>query len=349
MPAIPPHSHGSTASRLAHSVPGAQLLQLVELMQAWSITADELLVDTNLSTRALEEPQLRVSMDTYHAVVRRARELSGEPALGIFMGLHRRVSMYGFLGYAAMNAGSVREALELAVQFSSTISTAVRLSLHVEGDVAALRIEEVFDAQDLRDVAVTALVVGLCNIGRGLARHEFPFEAQLMIPQPHYFERFARLLKHMRFGQPMTQLVFDAKYLDLPVVTSDRAGLRLARQQVEHAMHDLRLDSRLVARVRNLVTTGEGVRSLPQVAKAMHMSARTLKRRLAAQGLTYTEMVEEERMQRASLLLRYSQLPLTEVSERLGYSTASNFARTFRRWTGMSPSEYRRAPRVMRP
>lgn len=331
------------ATEVPHSVPGAQVLQLMELLDFWRIDAAEALAGTGLDARMLEEPHMRVPIQTFNRVVARARKLTGEPALGIFLGLRRRISMYGFLGFAAMHASSLREALELGVRFSSTISTAVKLSLHVEDELAALCIEEYFDPGECRDVAQFALMVGLAQIGRALTGRELLGELHFAIPKPAYFDRFKELLPHAFFDRPLTQLVFEAKYLELPLVAPDRAGLLLAREQCERALRDLGLDGGIVERVRALIGRREGVRSLEEVAAELHMSPRTLKRRLAAQSISFTKLLEQERSQRARLLLHSSQLSLVEITERLGYSTVPNFARAFRRWTGQTPAAYRRA------
>jgi AraC-like DNA-binding protein len=327
----------------SHTVPGAQLLQLVELLRFWHIEASDVLAGTDLTERELEEPQVRVPIATMNLVVSRARLLTGEPALGIFLGLRRRVSMYGFLGFAMMSASSLREALELAVQFSSTISTAVVISLHVEDGLAALRIEERIDVGDVRDVATFALVIGLDGIGKALTGYELTGKMHFAMAKPAYCDRFPELFANAHFDQAVTQLVFDANLLELPLVAPDRAGLRLARQQCERALCDLGLDRALPERVRALLARSEGMRSLREVAGCMQLSVRTFKRRLAAQGVSFSELVEQERRQRACLLLTSSQLSLNEITERLGYSTLPNFARAFRRWTGQTPAHYRRA------
>ena len=325
--------------------PGSQVLQLLELLQHWRIDAGELLKDTELSVSALEEPNARVPLALYNQLISRARKLTGEPALGIFMGLQRRVSMYGFLGFAAMSAATLGEVMELAVRFSPTVSTAVKLSLHQEGELTALRVEECCDPGDCRDVATFALIIGMTQMGRALTGQDIGGEAHLAIPRPAYADRFSELLTRVRFDQPVTQLVFHSKALQLPLVAPDRAGLRLAREQCERALRDQGLDGGIVERVRSLVTTPHGMLSLEEVAARLRMSARTLKRRLAAQGSSFSELLEQERCQRARLLLGSSQMSLLEITERLGYSTLPNFARAFRRWTGETPAAYRRSVR----
>ncbi|MET0385344.1 MAG: AraC family transcriptional regulator [Polyangiales bacterium] len=325
-----------------HSVPGAQVLQLVELLDHWHIDADELLAGSELTRPGLEEPHARVPVELWNRLVARARVLTGEPALGVFLGLRRRVSMYGFLGFATMSASTLREAFELAVQFSPVVTTAIKISLHSADGLATLRLEERWDPGECRDVAVFALVVGLGQIGKTLTGRDVPAELHLPISKPAYFDRFAGMFGTVRFDQPVLQLVFDAAHLDLPLSTPDRASLRLAREQCERALRDLGLDGGIVERVRGLIASPHGMLTLQQVATRLRMSVRTLKRRLAAQGVSFSELLDQERCQRACLLLRSSSLSLLDITERLGYSTLPNFARAFRRWTGQTPSAYRR-------
>lgn len=347
LPRVHDGSQASVPAEPAYTVPGGQVLQLVELLAFWRIEPHVLLAGTGLSERGLEEPHLRVPMQTLDLLVARARTLTGEPALGIFLGLRRRISMYGFLGFAVMSASCLGEALELVVRFSATVTSAIRLRLDVEGDLAALRIEEHHDPGEVRDVALFALIVGLQQIGRALTGRSVYRETHLALPKPDYSDRFPQLLAGVRYDQPVTQLLFDAQHLSLPLVAPDRAGLRLARQECERALTELGMDGALVDRVRALISGPQGVRSLDAVAKLMHLSGRTLKRRLAAQGCSFSELLEQERRKRAQLLLSSSQLSLSEIAERLGYANLANFARAYRRWTGQTPMTYRRAHKAL--
>jgi len=87
-------------------------------------------------------------------------------------------------------------------------------------------------------------------------------------------------------------------------------------------------------------------RSIDQAARRMGISARTLQRRLAGRGLTFRRLVDEVRLEGAVNLLIGSEIPNSEISARLGYSKPSGFCRAFARWTGRSPSDFRRSVRM---
>jgi AraC-like DNA-binding protein len=107
-------------------------------------------------------------------------------------------------------------------------------------------------------------------------------------------------------------------------------------------MQALGRDDRTVARVRELLPLPEGFRSLEDIAQQIGVSPRTLKRRLADGGTSYSELLDEQRQERALLLLRDESLSREQIAERLGYSDAANFTRAFRRWTGKTPGMVRR-------
>ena len=103
----------------------------------------------------------------------------------------------------------------------------------------------------------------------------------------------------------MTQLIFDASALSLPLTMADPVSRQLAYSELERSLEELGAEHEILARVRSAVErTSGGFRSLEEVASGLHLSTRTLKRRLAAQGLTYSNVLEEQRREKALLLLR---------------------------------------------
>ena len=85
----------------------------------------------------------------------------------------------------------------------------------------------------------------------------------------------------------------------------------------------------------------DGVPSEEQIAETLHVSARTLQRRLKAENTTFGEVVQETRLQLAQQLLASPDITATEVGLACGFADASAFTRAFRRWTGTTPSDYR--------
>jgi AraC-like DNA-binding protein len=323
-----------------HTVPGVHALQLAELVGRWNVAPEKLLRPFGLKAESLAEPRSRLSLATVEKLVARAHALTGEPALGIFLGMSMRASAHGYLGLMAMNAATVGQALELAARFTPTRTSALALHLHREGDTASLVLEERADLGRARELIVFALLVGLWQIGRALTGCELFGSADIAFAEPAWFRRFAVMA--VRFGQPQHQLVFPAATLDLPFKMADAEALRLLREECERELAALGGGESAAAQVRRLLTSERGrFRELPQVAKLLHVSTRTLKRRLASEGASFSQLLDGERRAHALLLLRDPKLTLDDVADRLGYSDLANFTRAFRRWTGKSPGAFR--------
>ncbi|MFW6051219.1 MAG: AraC family transcriptional regulator [Myxococcota bacterium] len=327
------------------TLPAVHALHLATLLERWDVPPRELLAGSGLSEDALARPGARLPMPTVIELTERARRLSGEPGLGFYLGLQMRVSTHGELGVAAMTASTVREALELAERFAPTRTTALSLRLHEDAGVAAVAIDEHVSLGSVRDVILLSLVVGLWQMGMALTGRELRGDVDLAFEEPGYFARFAPFAPgRVRFGQPVSQLVFDPSILELPIVMADPVAQRVAREQCEQALDALGEQATFLARVRAHLPREEGgFHRLEEVARRMHVSERTLKRRLREEGTTFSRLVEEQRRHLATLLLRSPDPSVEEIADRLGYADPANFTRAFRRWTGQSPRAFRRS------
>jgi AraC-like DNA-binding protein len=314
-------------------LPGAYLRDLVELTARWKITPAQMLDGLPVTLEQLADPTTRVPMRVCEAAILRAIELTREPALALHLGLRMRVSSHGFLGFAAMTAGTVREALELAVRFAAIRTSVIGLALVVEGDTAQLVIEERAGLGVLREFVVLALLVGIWQLGTELTGTVPEGYAECAFAAPAF------VAPRIRFDCPANRLVFSAKLLDLPLKNADTVATRLAIEQCERELAST-TDGELAARIRAAFEANPAV-TLPIVANKLKLSTRTLKRRLADQHTTFSKLRDALRRQRALLLVDNRTLSIGEVATRLGYTELPNFTRAFRKWTGMTPLAYR--------
>jgi AraC-like DNA-binding protein len=346
-------SSGATVVAPLSELSAGYAYELVELCGRWNVPAAELLEGTGLTLASMREPSSMLSLEACQTLVHRARALTRQPGLAFFMGLQMRLSWHGFLGFASMTARNVREALEIAERFSLTRTAAFGLCTYVEGRQACLVLEERAPLQgsamrELREFAIIALLVGIAQIARAVTGRTVEGVAECAFPEPDYAGPIlARAAEAnagtMRFGQPAHRLLFDASILELPLVTADPVAMELARAQCDRELAALVEKAGLAGRVRAALSTSpEGFRSVEEVARQVHLSTRTLKRKLAAEGTSFTHVLEDVRRQRALLLLDDRDLGVAEIAARLGYSDVANFTRAFRRWTGTTPAALRK-------
>ena len=327
---------------VAHTLPGIYALYLVELVKRWGVEADDLLAGSGIPFDALSDPQVRVSTDVCAQVLERARALTREPALGFYLGAQMRLSAHGALGMAAMSASSVREAIELAIRFMPIVTTAFGLRLRIEGREASLILEEHADFGSARDIVLLSVLISLARIGQGMTAQRVSGYADLALPEPPYHPRLLRLGPRVRFNQPVHRLLIGTDQLALPYTMGDSIALERARTECERILDSINGAAATTARVRAFINRGKGaLPTLGEVAKALHTSCRTLRRQLAAEGTSFSALLDEERHERAILMLHSRSVPLKKIAGSLGYANVANFSRAFFRWTGRRPTELR--------
>jgi AraC-like DNA-binding protein len=330
-------------SERLHTVPIALVSQLAQLVKRWHVPTAELLSQDGLSEAALGDPLERIPVSTMCALLERARSLTAEPGLGYFLGLQTRVPLYGYLGFAAMSAATIGDALKLGLEFAPIFSTALAMELRVEGHIASISFEERADLGPSRDIVLISMIVGLRELGRATTGRDTAGSADFAFPEPDYQARFGHIALRSRFGQPVNRIRFDASVLEFPILTADPVAVQLVRLQCERELDELGVGGTLADRVRRLMASDQDdLGSLELVAAHFDLSPRTLRRRLAFEGVSFSTLVDEGRRDQACRLLRSSRLSIEQVARQLGYTTASSFVRAFRRWTDKTPVQYRR-------
>jgi AraC-like DNA-binding protein len=328
---------------LEHSLPGAHFLHVLTLAKRWNVEEAAILEGLPFGAKELADPVMTVSVPNVITILDRARALTREPGLGIYLGLQTYSSEHGYLGFAAMSAPTLRHALDLMVTYAPIRTTAFAFSLRTEGARAALVVDERADFGPVRDIVLFSLLIGMRRMASThLGREHDTTVVHLTLPEPTYYHRFRHVKPEVRFGRRTNELVFDATLLDSPLATADPVSARLAREQCERIFDSIASRSRLVDQVSRLVLKSDGVqRSCEEVAALLDTSPRTLRRRLAEEKTTFLEVRDLELRDRAIVLLRSKDLSLTQIAARLGYANSANFLRAFRKWTGEAATRYR--------
>lgn len=339
-----PRAMSQNASRHRPNLPGAYVLLLVDVVARWNVSSDQLLDGSGLTPDTIRDPLSRISLEDYNRILKRALELTNEPGLGFYIGMQMKLSSHGFIGFAAMTAKNLREALDIAQRYIRVRSSAISLRLEENGDTALLYIDQAMPNYFLGEVAIFALLVGIAQMGATAVGQPLSGSADTRFEKPAYYERFMHLLGGtVHFNQPYNRIVFPAQYLDLPLVMADPVATQLAREQCERELMALGDSNSFIQQVRGLIYDEQhGFRSVEGVAERLHMSERTLKRQLSQQGTTYSDILEDLRHQKSLLLLENRDISIERVAEQLGYSDVANFTRAFKRWTGQTPSMYRK-------
>ena len=326
----------------APTVLGVYLGLLVDVVARWDISAEELLDGSGIKPEQLHDAFWYVDFRTFSALFKRAVVLTNEPGLGFHIGKQMKVSCHGLIGFAAMIAKDVREALEIAQQFIHLQSSAFNFRLEVEGDLAYYYVSEVYPDYSLGEVGTMAILLGFVMMGEAITGHHLEGSGDVMFECPDYFDRFQQLLPGtVRFGQPYTRIVFPAAYLELPLIMADPLTARLAREQCKRELNSLMKDTSFSRLVSELVyDEALGFCTIEEVADKLHLSTRTLQRQLAQENQSFSTLIDELRQRKATAMVKKREFSLELIAEKLGYTDTTNFIRAFKRWTGKTPKKY---------
>lgn len=324
-------------------IPAAGFL-LCEMAERYGVAAEELFADSDQKLLALQSKSICLTNSEMIAAVVRACLLTGEPGLGFPLGLQLRLHIHGFVfGTMPLFAQTIRDMLRLISQLALINGFLNVPVLREEGDRATLSFEDRGDQGPAREVVLICLLTGFAQAASDLAAEDPIERIDLTIAEPTYLQRFVDLpvTRKMHFGQAQNRLCGPSGFLDLRVSDIKPDDVERIKAQCERALSALGGAS-LRSRVLTLLHSAPGMApTLGEAASCLGVSQRTLKRRLAGLGTSYSTLSGQVRQARAEQLLLRTDGSLEQIAEKMGFSDAPSFIRAFRRWTGLTPARYR--------
>ena len=339
---------GQRARLLRHDVPGTMSAILLEVAAEFGVGHTLVLAGTSVDLSALTAPDTRVAVHDHERMLANCLRHSGDPGIALHFGSRIPVVALGVLGYALMCCRNLRELIEILARYHRLISGSLHIDVQDDGAEVSLRLLDHAAGEAVQPLdcevffaAAAASLRQLCLVTEGALRAEFAY------PEPPHGGLYRRLVcGEIRFEATVNRLVIDRSVLDLPLQFANPTLLRLYRQQCEDTLAATRRSAQFTTEVRRwLLGTPGSFPGFEAAAAVLHVSPRTLRRRLEEEGTTYQRIVHELRRQIAETYLRDSMMSVTEIAEMLGYTDISNFRRAFVGWTGHSPAGYRRSAR----
>jgi AraC-like DNA-binding protein len=182
------------------------------------------------------------------------------------------------------------------------------------------------------------------SLHRDIMGPEFaPSELRVTFETPSDPAAYAGVLgAPIRYRQPRNQLLFDARWLDHRPSLGNALTYEAVLEVCDRFVDELQQRAGIVGSVRHLLLTNLMQNlSLDEVARKLAMSVRTLRRRLADHGASYRQITDELRRDVAINYLRDTDMTVEDIGYALGFSDAANFRQAFRRWTSMTPQQFR--------
>lgn len=274
----------------------------------------------------------------------RALHLTNDPGFGIAYGMRLNLASHGILGYALMSSRNGDQLLSLLTRYAALAMPNLRLTRVVAGKRMLLVCETeqgILPQLFLTELVLTTLISG----ARALFNRRIPgAELWLSFPSPPHADRYAALKLPVRFAQPYSALVCQRTFLDMEISSANPVMAEIGARQCDDLLEQMQSRSGIAQQIRRSLLRALGdFPTQAEMAKHLHVSARTLRRRLEQEGTNYRQIVDEVRFELAKRYLQTSELSVGQIAGLLAYEDPANFRRAFKRWSGSSAQDWRRA------
>ena len=304
---------------------------------------------TGITPETLERPDAYADMEQSIKAWEAAIRSTNDPSLGLHIGEVTSPGLAGMLGFLMETSPDLLTAFTNSTQFNGFISNMTVFSLEIRGDEFFYYIEplEVWhnaspeSARQVVDHACAAFV-HLTKLLSG--KTKYPLRVSMRFARPADTREYVRVLKtEPAFNQPRNYLVYRLRDMHLPVIGHNPQLNLMFRELLEKEIAKTHQRETFTNEVRRVILQNfsSTVPQLTDVVDYLHVTPRTLQRKLQEEGTSFQSIAESVKSELAIGLLQKRSLTVNEVAYRLGYAEPSVFRRAFKKWTGVSPKGYK--------
>jgi AraC-like DNA-binding protein len=315
-----------------------------------SIDRDAVLRSAGVDPDSPVDPGYMVEDTVYYGFLERLASLDPNGAtIPLRAGASMRCDDYGVFGLAWKSAATLRGSYDRAERYARVLTSVASYEVEDTGRGALMHLHRAGERHLGMRLSNEATIASVVSISREVATQKFdPVAVYFRHPPPRSIADHERYFGcPVYFGADMDALRVSQDSLQTPNRLGDASISKFFETHLETQLNDATRDDSLDSRLRAQVSRSlsEGVPLISDIAASLGMSARTLQRRLAEEGISYQSLVEETRRRLCESLLRHTDYALAEIAFMTGFSEQSAFTRAFKRWQGQTPRAYRIASR----
>jgi AraC-like DNA-binding protein len=323
---------------------GSTFVKLEEL----GVSAAAVLRRAGLPQGYSKEPRVLLKTEELFALWRAIGEVSTNSAIGLQLGSESRTERFHPVGLVALSCENFGAGIDRMARYKQ-LTCPEEILQEKDNEEWSIQFRWLLADEVEPPILIECAFAWLLSIGRhGTGTRLSPVRVELLQPRAHVkaIERY--------FGCPVVcgaarnAIVFRAADAERPFVTRNAELLGMLAPQFEEELKHENTDENFLERVRSAIQqklTGQRP-TIEDIADALHVSPRTLQRRLQDEGSSFQSVLEEARHQLARHYLNNSFLELNEAAYLLGYNDANSFVRAFRTWEGMPPARWREQQRA---
>ena len=328
-----------------HKIDARLACLVVEELRRRRQSTDSVLKEVGLRRTDVTDPETRIPYASVVGLIERAATLLHDSSLGLRLGASHDARDSGLLGFVFLNSPTLIDALANLQRYFRVVGEGEDVELDRSGPNVVVRFRETDPGlRGLRHSSdyLAAALVRACRDMTG--KRITPLRAEFTHSQPATTVKYAEYLGcPVRFRSDWDALVYSPEVMHLPTVSADTKLQQVLEGACRKVLGPTPKKRDLVHDVRELVIErlAKGAVQFDDVAGVMNMSSKTLERRLAEHGVTYSKLLEDIRRDLTKRYLAETDFRLEQIAYLVGYSEPLVLARAFRRWTKTTPMQFR--------
>jgi AraC-like DNA-binding protein len=326
------------------TVSATVLAQLFLYLDSLRVDIDAFLRLLDIEPEMVRSPDTYIPVETYLRIQDGAAEYVNDPYLGLHMGEFVHPGSWSILGYLMMNCKTLREAFEKSGRYQRIIGNMINARMEMGlGKVRAVYFTPPYAPEMSRHCfeATFSSSVRLARTLSGLPLD--PIEVTFIYPEPGSRAEYERIFNcPVHFGQKDNSMTLDMRMGSLPVRMANPALLEHFEQYAQAFLAQLERNDATTQAVTKtiLARLDDETLSIEKVAREMSVSVRTLQKRLEGEGVIFSDLLRDIRQRLAIKYLREN-YTVEQITYLLGFSEPSVFRKSFKKWLGVTPREYR--------
>ncbi|MCE7990407.1 MAG: AraC family transcriptional regulator [Roseivirga sp.] len=317
----------------------------LQIAERFGAKRPEVLKKAGVHTDKLSEPTGRIVLEEELVLWKTMVAETGREDLGLICGLNFPIQSTGLIGYVMMNSPTIGVAFEKICIYQKLIGESMGMRVEADEDYFTVFIEMWTGwRNELRYTQDVLLGACLSWAEKNTISRVRPLRIGVHYEQPANYRDYeeAFMPAPVEFGVPESYLVYARADMDSGILSHQSELMTFFEQQVKEQYHNFMGTSTAAERAKKLILKymeGE-LPGIEMIASEMAMSVRSLQKALKGEGTSYQKLLNGVRKELAIDYLKKGTFNMSEIAFLLGFSELTVFSRSFKKWTGYSPTEF---------
>ena len=320
------------------------LSQMFLYLHSLKVDIDTFLCSLGVDPEMVKSPDARMPIETYLLIQDEAAEYVHDPYFGLHMGEFAEAGSWSILGYMMMNCKTLGEAFEKSGRYSRIIGNLIEARLELKFNKAKVVFFTPPHAPKMTRHCFEATFSSSVRMMRNFTGVDIrPLEVTFIYPEPVSRSEYERIFKcPVKFGQKDNSFTLDMSVANIPVLMANPSLLEHFEKYAQDFLAEMDRNDEHTRAVTRIILSklDDEALSINKVAKEMAVSVRTLQKRLDEEGVAFSDLHKDIRQRLAQKYLREN-YTVEQITYLLGFSEPSVFRKAFKKWSGVTPREYR--------